>query len=73
MRYCPTPCSIKSLKNVGTQTLALLNDHFGIQAIPESVLVVTWTDVVHHGRASGGVSENFDLFLIELKIPSKFI
>ena len=60
MGDCLTPCSTKSLRNVGAQTLNILKDHFGIEAISESVLVVTWTDVVHYNRGSSGVSENLD-------------
>ncbi|XP_066929575.1 uncharacterized protein [Clytia hemisphaerica] len=50
MTDCINPCSTKSLRNVGTKTLNILKDHFGIEAIPGSVLVVTYTDITHHGR-----------------------
>uniref|UniRef100_A0A7M5UXN5 NIDO domain-containing protein n=1 Tax=Clytia hemisphaerica TaxID=252671 RepID=A0A7M5UXN5_9CNID len=54
MGDCIGPCSTKSLRNVGTKTLNILKNHFGIEAIAESVLVVTWTDVVRWNKGSGG-------------------
>ena len=60
-RDCDSPCQISSLTNVGTQTLDILKDQFGIEAIPESVLVATWVRVVHYSRPGKVVIYNIFL------------